>query len=161
MSDKVEIDYKAIARVMMREDFKEAKLGQALAEVAAENRDAKVEGEGYKYGLLKNGVQMIRYASGPLLTLIGKRDRGPCERQGGKTGKIIYKITISRESHAAEVAIDGVSQMTLCSTSNHLLEHCALSVMNSIILTRARDRKHKINNKKNRKAKAAAAKEVK
>ena len=115
----------------------------------------------YKYGLLKNGVQMIRYASGPLLTLIGKRDRGPCERQGGKTGKIIYKITISRESHAAEVAIDGVSQMTLCSTSNHLLEHCALSVMNSIILTRARDRKHKINNKKNRKAKAAAAKEVK
>lgn len=115
----------------------------------------------HKYGLLKNGVQMIRYASGPLLTLIGKRDRGPCERQGGKTGKIIYKITISRESHAEEVAIDGVSKMTLCSTSNHLLEHCALSVMNSIILTRARDRKHKINNKKNRKAKAAAAKEVK
>ena len=60
-----------------------------------------------KFGLLANGVQMVRYAGGPTVTLIGKRDRGPCERQEGRTGKVIYKVTVSRETHSAEIIVDG------------------------------------------------------
>ena len=110
-----------------------------------------------KFGLLANGVQMIRFASGKMVTLIGKRERGPCERQGGRTDKVIYKVTISRESKTASVDIDGVCKMSLVGGRNGLLEHGALAMLNCIIRFNAKSNRHKRANYKRRKAAAAAA----
>ena len=115
----------------------------------------------YKHGLLANGVQMIRYASGPMVTLVGKRKRGPYERQGGRTEKIIYKVTISRESKTASVEIDGVCKMSLVGGGNGLLENGALAMLNCIIRFNARSNRHKRANYKRRKAAAAANQEGK
>ena len=110
----------------------------------------------YKHGLLANGVQMIRYASGPMVTLVGKRKREPYERQGGRTEKIIYKVTISRESHTASVDVDGVNKISLVGTSLGLLECGALSMLNCIIKFNARQQRHKKERLNRRKAEAAA-----
>ena len=104
----------------------------------------------HKFGLLANGVQMIRFASGPTVQLIGKRERGPHERQGGKTGKIIYKVMLARESHSAEVIVDGVCKMTLVGSSNNFLESACVAMLNCIIAFNAKQQRHK----KSRKAKA-------
>ena len=110
-----------------------------------------------KFGLLANGVQMIRFASGKMVTLIGKRDRGQCERHGGRTDKVIYKVTISRESKTASVDIDGVCKMSLVGGRNGLLENGALAMLNCIIRFNAMSNRHKRANYKRRKAAAAEA----
>ena len=96
-----------------------------------------------KFGLLANGVQMVRYAGGPTVTLIGKRDRGPFERQEGRTGKVIYKVTVSRETHTATVDVDGATKISLVGTSLGLLECGALSMLNCIIKYNARQQRNK------------------
>ena len=106
----------------------------------------------HKFGLLRNGVQMIRYASGPTVQLIGKRDRGPHERQDGKTGKVIYKVMLSRESKSAEVVVDGVSKMTIVGSHNNLLEHAGVAMLNCIIAFNAKRRRHEHANAKRKAA---------
>ena len=108
----------------------------------------------HKFGLLRNGVQMIRYASGPTVQLIGKRDRGPHERQDGKTGKVIYKVVLSRESKSAEVIVDGVSKMTIVGSHNNLLEHAGVAMLNCIIAFNAKRRRHEHAKAKRKAAKA-------
>ena len=116
--------------------------------------DGTEPGEKAKHGVLKNGVQMIRYAQGQLVELIGKRERGDHERQDGKTGKVIYKITISRASHSAEVSVDGRCRFTLFCKSLSLLEYACFGLLNSGISFNAKQQRHK----KNRKLRARAAK---
>ena len=109
-----------------------------------------------KFGLLKNGVQMIRYAGGPAVTLIGKRDRGPCERQGGRTGKVIYKVAVSRETHSAEVIVDGKAVCTVFAKSNGRLEHYGLALLDSWLKFNTKEQKHKRRRRKMRKAEEVA-----
>ena len=109
-----------------------------------------------KFGLLKNGVQMIRYAGGPAVTLIGKRDRGPCERQGGRTGKVIYTVAVSRETHSAEVIADGAAVCTVFAKSNGRLEHYGLALLNSWLKFNAKQHRHAKDRLKMRKAEEVA-----
>ena len=108
----------------------------------------------FKFGFLSNGVQMIRFASGPMVTLIGKRDRGPCERQGGRTDKVIYKVTVDREEKHASVYIDGVNKINFGGGSSGLLESGALAMLNCIISFNARQQRHKKARYNRRKAEA-------
>ena len=110
----------------------------------------------YKHGLLANGVQMMRYASGSTVTLIGKRERGPFERQGGRTDKVIYKVTVSRETHTATVDVDGATKISMVGTSLGLLECGALSMLNCIIKYNARQQRHKRARLNRRKAEEVA-----
>ena len=107
-----------------------------------------------KFGLLKNGVQMIRYAGGPTVTLIGKRERDPSERQGGRTGKIIYKVVVSKETHSAEVIVDGKAVCTVFAKSGVRLERYGLAVLNSWLLFNKRTQRHKRERLNRRKAEA-------
>lgn len=109
----------------------------------------------YKHGLLANGVQMMRYASGSTVTLIGKRERKPIERQGGRTDKVIYKVTVSRETHTATVDVDGATKISMVGTSLGLLEYGALSMLNCIIKYNARQQRHKRARLNRRKAERA------
>ena len=109
-----------------------------------------------KFGLLANGVQMVRYAGGSMVTLIGKRDRGPCERQGGRTGKVIYKVTVSRETHSAEIIADGAALCTVFTKSSSRLEHYGLALLNSWLKFNAKQHRHAKDRLKRRKAEEVA-----
>ena len=107
-----------------------------------------------KFGLLRNGVQMMRFASGPTVTLLGKRERGPRERHGGRTDKVIYKVTVSRTEKTAAVDIDGVNRINLVGGRNEILEHGALAMLDFIISFNALRHRHQRARLKRRKDEA-------
>ena len=109
-----------------------------------------------KFGLLANGVQMVRYAGGPAVTLIGKRERDPRERHEGRTGKVIYKVTVSKETHSAEIIADGAALCTVFTKSSSRLEHYGMALLNSWLKFNARQQKHKRKRLKMRKAEEVA-----
>ena len=109
-----------------------------------------------KFGLLANGVQMVRYAGGPAVMLIGKRDRGLCERLGGRTGKIIYKVAVTKEMHSAEVIVDGKTVCTVFAKSSSRLEHYGLALLDSWLKFNARRQRHAKDRINRRKAEEVA-----
>ena len=110
----------------------------------------------HKHGMLANGVQMIRYESGPTVTLIGKRERDPTERQGGRTGKIIYKVVVWKDTHIAEVIADGAAVCTVFAKSNVRIEHYGLALVDSWLKFNAKKQRNKRKRLNRRKAEALA-----